>query len=82
MDESSDICDVGVALRHKKAKEALEIYQTQIAETTETHSQLLQTLGDLVLDEAIPDSQLRQGHCQLNEMVLKKLPLACRLSCI
>jgi TnpA family transposase len=60
-DESIDIFDVCVASRHKKAREAFKDYQYQIAETTETHSQLLQTIGDLVLDDAINDVGLRQA---------------------
>ena len=37
-DESIDIFDVCIASRHKKAQKALQDYQTQIVETTETHS--------------------------------------------
>src|SRR4029453_4112692 len=60
-DESIDIFDVGIASRHKKAQKALQDYQTQIVETTEPHSQLLQTIGDLVLDETVSDRHLRQA---------------------
>ena len=60
-DESIDIFDVCIASRHKKAQKALQEYQTQIVETTETHSQLLQTIGDLVLDETVSDGHLRQA---------------------
>jgi TnpA family transposase len=60
-DESIDIFDVCIASRHKKAQKALQDYQTQIVETTETHSQLLQTIGDLVLDETVSDGHLRQA---------------------
>jgi TnpA family transposase len=60
-DESVDIFDVCLASRHKKAREALEDYKYQIAETTETHSQLLEAIGGLVLDEAIHDARLRQA---------------------
>src|SRR5215216_2684301 len=42
-DESIDVFDVCIASRHKKARKALQDYQTAIAETTEAHSQLLQT---------------------------------------
>ena len=63
-DESIDIFDVCLASRHKKARQALENYQYQIAETTETHSQLLQAIGGLVLDEAIHDATLRQAIYQ------------------
>ena len=60
-DESIDIFDVCIASRHKKAQKALQDYRTQIVETTETHSQLLQTIGDLVLDETVSDGHLRQA---------------------
>lgn len=60
-DESVDIFDVCLTLRHKKAREALKDYQDAIAETVGTHSQLLQTIGDLVLDDAIHDDRLRQA---------------------
>jgi len=60
-DESVDIFDVCLTSRHKKAREALKDYQEAIAETVETHSQLLQTIGDLVLDDAIHDDHLRQA---------------------
>ena len=60
-DESIDIFDVCIASRHKKAQKALQEYQTQIVETTETHSQLLQTIGDLVLDETVSDAHLREA---------------------
>ncbi len=60
-DESVDIFDVCLASRHKKAREALEDYKYQIAETTETHSQLLEAIGGLVLDDAIHDASLRQA---------------------
>ena len=46
-DESIDIFDVCLASRHKKAREALKDYQYEIAETTETHSHLLQAIGEL-----------------------------------
>jgi len=48
-DESVDIFDLCLTSRHKKAREALKDYQDEIAETVGTHSQLLQTIGDLVL---------------------------------
>ncbi|MEE8264274.1 MAG: Tn3 family transposase [Gammaproteobacteria bacterium] len=60
-DESIDIFDVCIASRHKKARKALQDYQTEIAETTEAHSQLLQTIGDLVLDDTVTDDNLRQA---------------------
>jgi hypothetical protein len=60
-DESIDIFDVCLASRHKKAREALKDYQYEIAETTETHSHLLQAIGDVVLDDAIHDRHLRQA---------------------
>lgn len=60
-DESIDIFDVCMASRHKKARKALQEYHSQIVETTATHSQLLQTLGDVVLDETVSDAQLRQA---------------------
>jgi TnpA family transposase len=60
-DESIDIYDVCIASRHKKAQKALKDYHDQIVETTETHSQLLQTIGDLVLDETVSDGHLRQA---------------------
>src|SRR5712691_9417618 len=60
-DESIDIFDVCIASRHKKARKALQDYQTAIAETTEAHSQLLQTIGDLVLDDRVTDDNLRQA---------------------
>lgn len=63
-DESIDIFDVCIASRHKKAQKALQDYHDQIVETTETHSQLLQTIGDLVLDETVSDDQLRQAIYQ------------------
>lgn len=46
-DESIDIFDVCIASRHKKAQKALQDYLVQIVETTETHSQLLQTINSL-----------------------------------
>jgi uncharacterized protein DUF4158 len=58
-DESIDIFDVCMASRHKKAQKALQDYHSQIVETTETHSQLLQTIGDVVLDATVSDGQLR-----------------------
>jgi TnpA family transposase len=63
-DESIDIFDVCIASRHKKAQKALQDYQAQIVETTETHSQLLQTIGDLVLDDTVSDNHLRQAIYQ------------------
>jgi Domain of unknown function (DUF4158) len=63
-DESIDIFDVCIASRHKKARKALQDYQTAIAETTEAHSQLLQTIGDLVLDDTVTDDNLRQAIYQ------------------
>lgn len=63
-DESIDIFDVCIASRHKKAQKALQDYHDQIVETTETHSQLLQTIGDLVLDDAVSDGHLRQAIYQ------------------
>ena len=63
-DESIDIFDVCIASRHKKARKALQEYQTAIAETTEAHSQLLQTIGDLVLDDTVTDDNLRQAIYQ------------------
>jgi TnpA family transposase len=60
-DESIDIFDVCIASRHKKARKALEDYQKAMAETTETHSQLLQAIGDVVLDETVTDTRLRQA---------------------
>jgi hypothetical protein len=60
-DESIDLFDVCIASRHKKARKALQDYQTAIAETTEAHSQLLQTIGDLVLDDTVTDDHLRQA---------------------
>jgi TnpA family transposase len=60
-DESVDIFDVCMASRHKKAQKALQDYHSQIVETTETHSQLLQTIGDVVLDETVSDGHLRQA---------------------
>ncbi len=54
-----DIFDVCVATRHKKAKEALETYQQQIADTTDAHSQLLYAVGRLVLDDSISNPRLR-----------------------
>jgi len=60
-DESIDIFDVCLASRHKKAREALKDYQYEIAETTEMHSHLLQAIGDVVLDDAIHDTDLRQA---------------------
>jgi TnpA family transposase len=60
-DESIDIFDVCLASRHKKAREALDDYKSQIVETTETHSQLLEAIGALVLDETIHDTRLRQA---------------------
>ena len=63
-DESIDIVDVCIASRHKKARKALQDYQTAIAETTEAHSQLLQTIGDLVLDDTVTDDNLRQAIYQ------------------
>ena len=56
--------DVCIASRHKKARKALQDYQTAIAETTEAHSQLLQTIGDLVLDDTVTDDNLRQAIYQ------------------
>jgi hypothetical protein len=58
---SIDIFDVGIASRHKKAQNARQTYQTQVVETTETHSQLWQTIGDLVWDETVRDGHLRQA---------------------
>jgi TnpA family transposase len=58
-DEIIDIYDVCLATRHKKAKEALETYQQQVADTTDAHSQLLHTVGRLVLDESISNPRLR-----------------------
>jgi len=63
-DESIDIFDVCIASRHKKAQKALQDYHSQIVETTETHSQLLQTIGDVVLDETVSDGHLRQAIYQ------------------
>jgi hypothetical protein len=63
-DESTDIFDVCIASRHKKAQKALQEYHSQIVETTETHSQLLQTIGDVVLDETVSDGHLRQAIYQ------------------
>ena len=63
-DESIDIFDVCIASRHKKAQKALQDYHSQIVETTETHSQLLQTIGDVVLDETVSDAHLRQAIYQ------------------
>src|SRR6516165_10331453 len=63
-DESLDIFDVCIASRHKKARKALHDYQTAIAETTEAHSQLLQTIGDLVLEDTVTDDNLRQAIYQ------------------
>ncbi len=63
-DESIDIFDVCMASRHKKAQKALQAYHDQIVETTETHSQLLQTIGDVVLDETVSDGSLRQAIYQ------------------
>lgn len=60
-DESIDIFDVCIASRHKKARKALEEYQKDMAETTEIHSQLLQAIGDVVLDDTIMDDHLRQA---------------------
>ena len=60
-DESIDLFDVCIASRHKKARKALQDDQTAIAETTEAHSQLLQTIGDLVLDDTVTDDHLRQA---------------------
>lgn len=60
-DERIDIFDVCIASRHKKARKALEDYQKEMAETTETHSQLLQAIGDVVLDETVTDARLRQA---------------------
>jgi hypothetical protein len=59
-DESIDIFDVCIASRHKKAQKALQDYQTQIVATTDTYSQRVQTIGDLVLDETVSDG-LRQA---------------------
>lgn len=63
-DESIDIFEVCIASRHKKAQKALQEYHSQIVETTETHSQLLQTIGDVVLDETVSDGHLRQAIYQ------------------
>ena len=63
-DESIDIFDVCIASRHKKARKALEDYQKVMAATTETHSQLLQAIGDVVLDETVTDVRLRQAIYQ------------------
>ncbi len=60
-DESIDIFDVCIASRHKKARKALEEYQKSMAKTTETHSQLLQAIGDVVLDELVTDERVRQA---------------------
>ena len=60
-DEIIDIFDVCLATRHKKARAALEEYQTEVAKTTSAHSMLLHEIGQLVLDEAIADVQLRQS---------------------
>jgi len=50
-----------MASRHKKAREALKDYQYEIAEAMGTHSQLLQTIGDLVLDDEMHNDHLRQA---------------------
>ena len=63
-DESIDIFDICMASRHKKARKALEDYQKALAKTTETHSQLLQAIGDVVLDEMVTDERLRQAIYQ------------------
>ena len=60
-DEIIDIFDVCLATRHKKARSALEEYQTEVAKTTSAHSLLLQEIGQLVLDETIDDAKLRQS---------------------
>jgi len=60
-DESSDLFDVCIASRHKKARKALQEYQATIVETTEAHSQLLQTIGDVTLDSTVTDGDLRQA---------------------
>jgi len=59
-DEIIDIFDACRATRHKKARSALEDYQSEIAQTTSAHSILLHEMGQLVLDEAIDDVKLRQ----------------------
>jgi hypothetical protein len=60
-DESVDIFDVCLASRHKKAREALKDSQYEIAEAMGTHSQLLQTIGALVLDDEMHNDHLRQA---------------------
>ena len=60
-DESIEIFDVCMASRHKKARKALAAYHNAMAETTETHSQLLQAIGDVVLDDTVTDERLRQA---------------------
>lgn len=60
-DESIDIFDVCIASRHKKARKALQDYQAHMAETTATHSQLLQTIGEVILNETVTDDTLRQA---------------------
>ena len=53
-DESIDLFDVCITSRHKKARKALQDYQAEIVETTEAHRQLLQTIGDVILDNRSP----------------------------
>jgi TnpA family transposase len=63
-DESIDIFDVCMASRHKKARQALEDYHQEVAETTQSHSQLLQAIGDVILDDDVTDERLRQAIFQ------------------
>jgi hypothetical protein len=63
-DESIEIFDVCMASRHKKARKALADSHNAMAETTETHSQLLQAIGDVVLDDTVTDERLRQAIYQ------------------
>jgi TnpA family transposase len=63
-DESIDIFDVCIASRHKKARKALEDYHQAVAETTQSHSQLLEAIGDVVLDDTVTDARLRQAIFQ------------------
>lgn len=63
-DESIDIFDVCMASRHKKARKALEAYHQEVAETTQSHSQLLQAIGNVVLDDTVTDEGLRQAIFQ------------------
>ena len=63
-DASLDSFDVCLASRHKQARKALEDSHQEVAATTQTHSQLLQGIGDVVLDAMVSAARLRQGIYQ------------------